>query len=99
MKTLFLHHSRIIVLTVLFAFTLAACGSASSNNGSVTVRLGYFPNLTHTVALVGVARGTFKAALGPNVSLETKTFNAGPALIDALFANQIDIGYVGPNSA
>lgn len=99
MKTLFLHHSRIIVLTALFAFTLAACGSASSNNGSVTVRLGYFPNLTHTVALVGVARGTFKAALGPNVSLETKTFNAGPALIEALFANQIDIGYVGPNPA
>jgi len=75
MKTLFLHHSRIIVLTALFALTLAACGSASSNNGPVTVRLGYFPDLTHAVALVGVARGTFKAALGPNVNLETKTLD------------------------
>ncbi len=89
---------RIIVLTVMLIFTLVACGSGS-NSGSVTVRLGYFPNLTHAVALVGVARGTFKAALGPNVNLETKTFNAGPALIEALFANEIDIGYIGPNPA
>ena len=99
MKTLFLHHARIIVLSALFAFTLAACGSASNTNGPVTVRLGYFPNVTHAVALVGVARGTFKAALGPKVNLETQTFNAGPALIEALFANEIDIGYVGPNPA
>ncbi len=65
----------------------------------MTVRLAYFPNMTHAVALVGVARGTFKAALGPNVNLQTETFNAGPALIEALFANQVDIGFVGPNPA
>jgi NitT/TauT family transport system substrate-binding protein len=82
----------------MLVLTLVACGSGS-NSGPVTVRLGYFPNLTHAVALVGVARGTFKAALGPNVNLETKTFNAGPALIEALFANAIDIGYAGPNPA
>lgn len=63
------------------------------------MRLAYFPNLTHAVALVGVERGTFKDAFGPNVTLETKTFNAGPAEIEALFAGEIDIGYVGPNPA
>lgn len=100
MKTRLTHVSRIFALSVLLAFTLAACGSASSSNGgSVTVRLAYFPNMTHAVALVGVARGTFKAALGPNVNLQTETFNAGPALIEALFANQVDIGFVGPNPA
>src|SRR5215469_9146503 len=78
MKTLFLRHARLIVLTALFAFTLAACGSTSNTNGPVPVRLGYFPNVTHATALVGVARGTFQAALGPNVALETRTFNAGP---------------------
>ena len=79
---------------------LAACGSApATNGGSVTVRLGYFPNLTQAVALVGVARGTFQAALGSNVTLETRSFTAGPALIEALFANEVDIGYVGPNPA
>ena len=100
MKTQFTHFSRIIALSILLALPLAACGSASTTNGGpVTVRLGFFPNLTHAVALVGVDRGTFQAALGPKVNLETRIFNAGPALIEALFANEVDIGYVGPNPA
>ena len=102
MRTTIIHLWRIIPLFMLLAFTLVGCGAQSSNNnptGPFTLRLGYFPNLTHAVALVGVARGTFKDALGPNVHLETKTFNAGPALIGALFSSDIDIGYVGPNPA
>lgn len=83
----------------------AASGSGGSSNtagGSgeaVTVHLAYFPNLTHAAGVVGVARGTFKDALGSHVTLDVKTFNAGPALIEALFAGSIDIGYVGPNPA
>jgi len=46
-----------------------------------------------------VERGTFQNALGTHVKLEPKIFNAGPAEIEALFANEIDIGYVGPNPA
>src|SRR5437667_7452129 len=101
MKTAFTYASRIVALLVLFALVLVGCGSQTSNSspGPITVHLGYFPNLTHAVALVGVERGTFKSALGSNVKLETKTFNAGPALIEALFAGDIDIGYVGPNPA
>ena len=93
---------RLLALAMLLAVMLAACGSTSGtgdSGGQVSVRLGYFPNLTHAVALVGVARGTFKNALGPKVNLETKIFNAGPALVEALFANEIDIGYVGPSPA
>ena len=54
------------VLTLLLAFAFGACGSTSTSNNSssVTVHLGYFPNITHAVALVGVERGTFKNALG-----------------------------------
>src|SRR5438876_10673922 len=102
MKTPFTYCSRIIALVVLLALALVGCGSQTttgSSSGPVTVNLGYFPNLTHAVALVGVERGTFQNALGSNVKLETKTFNAGPALIEALFASEIDIGYVGPNPA
>lgn len=73
--------------------------SPAASGEAVTVRLGYFPNLTHGPALVGVARGTFKDALGPNVTLDVKTFNAGPAMIEALFAGEIDLGYIGPNPA
>ncbi|QBD78207.1 ABC transporter substrate-binding protein [Ktedonosporobacter rubrisoli] len=88
-------------LLILLALTLASCGSEASGSGpkSVTIHLGYFPNITHAVALVGVERGTFKQAFGPDVTLDTKTFNAGPSLIEALFAGDIDIGYVGPNPA
>jgi NitT/TauT family transport system substrate-binding protein len=101
MKSPFTFCSRFIALIAMCALALAGCGSqtSSGNNGPITVNLGYFPNLTHAVALVGVERGTFQNALGPNVKLATKTFNAGPALIEALFAGDIDIGYVGPSPA
>jgi NitT/TauT family transport system substrate-binding protein len=100
MKVSIRHHSAILALVGALALGLAACGgTASGAGGPVTVHLGYFPNITHSVAIVGVQRGTFKADLGPNVTLGTTTFNAGPALIEALLAGDIDIGYVGPNPA
>src|SRR5205823_12436983 len=42
-------------------------------------------------------KGYFASALGKNVKLETKTFNAGPEAIEALFSGAIDAAYVGPN--
>ena len=65
----------------------------------VTLRLGSFPNVTHAPALVGVASGIFADKLGPNVKLETQSFNAGGAAIEALFGGAIDATYVGPNPA
>jgi NitT/TauT family transport system substrate-binding protein len=101
MNTRLVHPLRYIALILLFAFALAACGSSTTSGSSsnVTVNLAYFPNLTHAVALVGWARGTFKNALGSNVTLSPKIFTAGPSEIEALFAGDIDIGFVGPNPA
>ena len=84
----------------------AACGDSSSASTSttatsatpVTVRLGYFPNLTHAPALVGVEKGYFTKELGRN-KLETKTFNAGTDAVTALFSDALDISYIGPNPA
>ena len=56
-------------------------------------RLGYFPNVTHAQALVGVDDGTFARALGGR--LETRMFNAGPAAMEALLAGDLDASYVG----
>ena len=104
----------LIAITALFTLLVAvACGgddgdtdTSSASGGSPTartqsvdLRLGYFPNITHAPALVGVKDGTFKQELGDLVKLETKTFNAGPAVIEALFAGEIDISYIGPNPA
>src|SRR5450631_3701545 len=63
----------------------------------VVVRVGYFTNITHAQALVGRAGGQFEKALGPGVQIEWKAFNAGPSAIEAMFANAIDMTYVGPN--
>ena len=70
--------------------------TAQKSSAPVTVRLGYFPNVTHAPALVGVDQGLFQKALGNN-TLETKTFNAGPEEVTALLAGALDIGYIGPN--
>ncbi len=64
-----------------------------------TVRLGYFPNVTHAPALVGVAEGTFSTALGDGVDLQTFTFNAGTEAVEALLAESLDITFIGPNPA
>jgi NitT/TauT family transport system substrate-binding protein len=88
-------------LVALAASALAACGSTAgaSGSGKVTLRLGYYPNVTHATALVGVEKGIFAAKLGANVTLQTQTFNAGGKAIEALFADAIDASYVGPNPA
>ena len=103
MKHILKRIPHILFVIMLLSFLVSACGSntgSGDNNGNqITVHLGYFPNLTHAVALVGLARNTFQQAFGSNVKVDTKTFNAGPSLIEALFAGSIDIGYVGPSPA
>lgn len=83
--------------------TMFACGqtvSSASEPGDdspITLRLGYFPNLTHGPALVGVKKGFFADALGRNVTLETHTFNAGPEAVTALLSDSVDATFIGPN--
>jgi NitT/TauT family transport system substrate-binding protein len=64
-----------------------------------TLRIGYFPNINHAQAVIGLGNGDFQRSLGDNVQVTTQIFNAGPSAIEALFANQIDVTYVGPNPA
>ena len=85
-----------IALAVLSFFAIPA---TQAQQKPVVLRVGYFPNITHAQALVGRAGGQFEKALGPRVQIEWKAFNAGPAAIEALFANAIDVTYVGPNPA
>src|SRR5438477_6074685 len=84
---------------------IAGCDkSTSKSNGAgpgasaawpKQVRIGYFANLTHAQAVLGVESGEFAKAVGP-AEFKTKVFNAGPSLMEALAAGEIDIGYVGP---
>jgi NitT/TauT family transport system substrate-binding protein len=82
----------------------AACGSTPApapvaDTGPVTLRFGYFPNLTHATALVGVQKGLIAGALGSNLTLENHTYNAGPDEVAALLSGALDAGFLGPNPA
>ncbi|MEU2161097.1 aliphatic sulfonate ABC transporter substrate-binding protein [Streptomyces chengbuensis] len=61
-----------------------------------TVRIGYFPNLTHATALVGVQEGLIQKELG-GTRIAPQTFNAGPSEIEALNGGSLDIGFIGPS--
>ncbi|MGO4237817.1 ABC transporter substrate-binding protein [Pseudarthrobacter sp. YAF2] len=72
--------------------------SAPSGNPAAELKLGYFGNVTHAPALVGVSKGFIADELG-STKLSTQVFNAGPAAIEALNAGAIDATYIGPNPA
>src|SRR5688572_25298832 len=84
----------------------AACGgdaggsanaAAGSDGGAPDeLRLGYFANVTHAAALVGVQEGYLADELG-DTALKTQVFNAGPDEVEALFAGALDAAYIGPS--
>lgn len=80
-----------IALCLVTVFTVPAGAQ------SATIRVGAFPNITHPQAMIGKANGSFEKALGPNVKIDWKSFNAGPSAIEALYAGAIDLTYIGPN--
>ncbi|WP_456825842.1 ABC transporter substrate-binding protein [Cellulomonas sp. P5_E12] len=103
-----------LALTALLTASLAACSSSAAGDDTADaaaspsesaalaeapeLRLGYFANLTHANALVGVDDGTYQKALG-DTKLTTQIFNAGPAAVEGLFGGAIDASFIGPNPA
>jgi NitT/TauT family transport system substrate-binding protein len=88
--------------TLIISALLAA--SSLSGADKTIVRLGHFPNITHVQALVAhnlsrQGRGPFEKALGPDVEIQWFLYNAGPSAMEAIFANSIDVTYVGPSPA
>jgi NitT/TauT family transport system substrate-binding protein len=92
---------RRLVAAVATVLVLSACSATAnpSSGAPVVLRLGYFPNVTHATAILGVANGTFSQALGSAATLEPHTFNAGPEATEALFSNAIDATFIGPSPA
>lgn len=68
-------------------------------SAQTVIHVGAFPNITHSQAMVGKANGWFAKRMGPKVTIDWKSFNAGPSAIEALFAGAIDMTYIGPNPA
>jgi NitT/TauT family transport system substrate-binding protein len=104
---------RALAATAALPLLLTACGYGSESTdddktsrvaagaeklSADQVRIGYFPNLTHATALVGVQEGLFQKELG-GTTIKASTFNAGPSEIEALNSGSIDIGWIGPSPA
>ncbi|WP_079168370.1 aliphatic sulfonate ABC transporter substrate-binding protein [Streptomyces colonosanans] len=101
-------------LTALPLLALTACGYGSQAkddtpaqkvaagtekvDGLDSVKIGYFGNLTHATALVGVQKGFFQKSLGATRA-KYQIFNAGPSEIEALTSGSVDIGWIGPSPA
>ncbi|MEV2191048.1 aliphatic sulfonate ABC transporter substrate-binding protein [Streptomyces phaeochromogenes] len=102
----------IAAIAALPLLALTACGYGSESKdedtskvaaegkklSADTVRIGYFPNLTHATALVGDQEGLLQKELGGTKATYSQ-FNAGPAEIEALNSGSIDIGWIGPSPA
>jgi NitT/TauT family transport system substrate-binding protein len=65
----------------------------------VNVRIGHFPNITHAQGLIAHANGWFEKKLGSDVKIQWYVYNAGPSAMEAIFADSIDMTYVGPSPA
>ncbi|HEY5222801.1 MAG TPA: ABC transporter substrate-binding protein [Microbacteriaceae bacterium] len=81
---------------------VSACSSsaaaAPAGSPAATLQLGYFDNVTHAPALIGIREGLIAKDLG-TTRLTTQIFNAGPATIEALSAGAIDAAFLGPSPA
>ncbi len=90
------------ILGMVVAVVIMSSFSGNDHNAYAsalsTLRIGYFPNLTHAPVVIGIENGDFQKSLG-NTTIDPYVFNAGPSEIEALFANQIDVAYVGPGPA
>jgi NitT/TauT family transport system substrate-binding protein len=84
---------RVFVYVGLFLLAVAVAGAQT------VIHVGAFPNITHPQAMVGKSNGWFEKAMGAQVKIDWKSFNAGPSAIEALFAGAIDMTYIGPNPA
>ena len=95
-----------IVVTVVSAIAAVAAvaiiafgTSVSNSSPENTVRVAFFPNLAHSIAIVGTEKGIFAEKLGNQTIVETRLFDSGPQVIESLYANEIDLAYVGPGPA
>ena len=84
----------IILLSVL-GIALSSTDTSNENK----VRIAYFPNIGHAIPIVGIEKGFFETSVGNMTQIETRVFDSGPQAIESLFANSVDLAYVGPGPA
>jgi NitT/TauT family transport system substrate-binding protein len=97
MKTRSILSASIAGIIVLSAVGIVLNSSNSSDENKI--RIAYFPNIGHAIPIVGIEKGFFETSIGNATEIETRVFDSGPQAIESLFANSIDLAYVGPGPA
>jgi NitT/TauT family transport system substrate-binding protein len=96
----------LLVFLAAAAFALPGCKPQADTAapGPLVLRIGHFPNITHVQALVAQAlsrqgKGWFEQRLGPGVTIQWYSYNAGPSATEGILAGTVDMTYVGPSPA
>jgi len=92
-----------LLLSLAFLSLGLLCSLQAADTKNI-LRVGYFPNVTHAQGVIGAhgtrtGTGWFEQRLGPDLVIQWYPFNAGPSAMEAIFADTIDLTYVGPNPA
>ncbi|WP_230207546.1 ABC transporter substrate-binding protein [Candidatus Nitrosocosmicus agrestis] len=91
--------TMVVTAVALISAPISVASAQSPDSSKKTLRIGYFPNITHSQAVIGLNNGDFQKIVGENINIETIRFNAGPSAIESLLAGRIDATYIGPNPA
>ena len=98
-RTIAMLLTMVITTVALISAPISIASAQAPDASNKTLRIGYFPNITHSQAVIGLNNGDFQKILGNNITVETFRFNAGPSAIESLLAGRIDATYIGPNPA
>jgi NitT/TauT family transport system substrate-binding protein len=97
MKTRSVIFAAIIGVTLLSIAVIMESYTETTHENKI--RVAYFPNINHAVPIIGMQKGIFENQIGNNTTIEPILFDAGPQVIESLFAGSIDIAYIGPGPA
>ena len=96
MKTRSIIFASIVGIILLSVLGMSLNSEDSHDN---KLRIAYFPNIGHAIPIIGIEKGFFETSVGNTTKIETRVFDSGPQAIESLFANSIDLAYVGPGPA
>ncbi len=97
MKTRSIISASIVGIVLLSVLGVSLSSTSESNENKI--RIAYFPNIGHAIPIVGMEKEFFETSMGNTTKIETRVFDSGPQAIESLFANSIDLAYVGPGPA
>jgi len=95
-----------VVLVSLFFFVVGCGGSktkysvSGASGAAKKIRIGYFANVTHVTALVGIQEKIFERYFANDkTNVEFVVFGAGTSVVEAMKGGSLDVSYLGPSPA